>query len=121
MAVLFLSRTQHGRSLTPSSYGRFYIAMYLPDGRFLFYSVYLGEDTSYMIVPAEGGEPIASFHWPVSAVDFEWLSDGNGVTYIRTVDGVRNLRMQPIDGNDQVQPRAPGPDGQRPAAVPRGE
>jgi Tol biopolymer transport system component len=43
------------------------------------------------IVPAEGGDPVATLREPPGAGDFEWAPDGSALTFCRAVDGVGNV------------------------------
>jgi Tol biopolymer transport system component len=54
-----------------------------------------------MIIPAGGGEPVASFLLPPQASDLEWVPDGSAITYIDAGRGW-SLMRQPIEGGDPV-------------------
>jgi dipeptidyl aminopeptidase/acylaminoacyl peptidase len=51
------------------------------------------------VVPAGGGEPLASFLLPPGATDVRWAPDGRAVTYIDRDTGF-NLMRQAIAGGD---------------------
>jgi Tol biopolymer transport system component len=80
---------------------------YSPDGRFFLHTdleeIEGRQRSIYVIMPAEGGEPLVRFLPPGGAFDFEWYPDGSGLTYTHTVEGVQNLWRQPVDGSDPVQ------------------
>jgi len=55
------------------------------------------------VVPSGGGESVLEFMPPGGAFNFRWLSDGSGLIYSHTTDGVSNMWMQPISGGKPVQ------------------
>jgi serine/threonine protein kinase/Tol biopolymer transport system component len=55
-----------------------------------------------VVIPAEGGEPIASFLLPPGAEDLKWAPDAESVTYIDRAVGF-NLMRRPIAKDDAVQ------------------
>jgi eukaryotic-like serine/threonine-protein kinase len=77
-----------------------------PDGRRLLYIRLENiNGRSYprrVVVPAEGGDPIASFLLPPGAADLKWAPDGKAVTYIDRATGF-NLMRRSIDKDDTVQ------------------
>jgi Tol biopolymer transport system component len=58
-----------------------------PDGRFIACS--LGDDkmaaTKLIVLPIEGGNPVKNFDLPSSVGLLRWSSDGNAITYVRTI------------------------------------
>jgi eukaryotic-like serine/threonine-protein kinase len=80
---------------------------YSPDGRFLLQHTWREVDgrarSFYRILPAAGGEPVATFLPPGAAEDLEWLPDGSGLAYVHRVDGVENVWLQPSDGGEATQ------------------
>ena len=57
-----------------------------------------------MVVPIDGGSPVATFALPAT-VDPEWpglrwTPDGTGLTYVATVQGVSNVWRQSLAGGD---------------------
>jgi Tol biopolymer transport system component len=76
------------------------------DGRRLMYTK-LGEVEGraypkHVVIPAEGGEPLASFLLPPGALDLSWAPDGETVTYIDRATGF-NLMRRSITKDDAVQ------------------
>jgi eukaryotic-like serine/threonine-protein kinase len=55
-----------------------------------------------VVIPVEGGEPIASFLLPPGAEDLKWTPDGEAVTYIDRAIGF-NLMRRSIAKDDAVQ------------------
>ncbi len=106
-------------------------ASYSPDGRLIAYARQEEIEGRFrpviVLIPAGGGEPIASFVPPGGAADFEWLPDGSAATYIHAVDGVQNVWKQPVGGTGPTQvttftegrllDHALSPDGRRIALI----
>jgi Tol biopolymer transport system component len=55
-----------------------------------------------VVIPAEGGEPVATFLLPPGAEDLEWRPNGEAVTYIDRAKGF-NLMRRSIEKDDAVQ------------------
>jgi len=68
-----------------------------------------GAPSKIAIIPFEGGPPIKLFDRPdpgptPDGADFvRWTPDGRALAYIRTVSGVSNIWVQPIDGGPPKQ------------------
>ena len=60
----------------------------------------------WKVVPAVGGEPVATLKLPVGAVDEEWAPKGNSMTFVDTPSGVGNIYQYPTGGGS---PRAGHP------------
>jgi len=58
--------------------------------------------SSQVVIPAAGGEPLASFLLPPGAQDLKWAPDGESVTYIDRAVGF-NLMRRSIAKDDAVQ------------------
>jgi Tol biopolymer transport system component len=56
-----------------------------------------------VIIPFEGGEPVASIEIPQRSSRFALSPDGRSVTYVRQVDGQDNIWSQPLDGGPPKQ------------------
>jgi serine/threonine protein kinase len=76
------------------------------DGRLLIYTKRDEvEGRAYprrIVIPAEGGEPVASFLLPPGAEDLQWTPDGQAVTYIDRASGF-NLMRRSIAKDDAAQ------------------
>ena len=77
-----------------------------PDGKFLLVG-YLPDNEKVWrtaIVPIEGGNPVKILDiGQRHSLSVHWTSDGKGVSYVKTVDGISNIWTQPIDGTTAKQ------------------
>jgi eukaryotic-like serine/threonine-protein kinase len=67
-----------------------------------------GAPSKLAIIPFEGGPPISLFDYPDPGIPapptlVRWTPDGRAVAYIRTISGVSNIWIQPIDGSPPKQ------------------
>jgi Tol biopolymer transport system component len=71
-----------------------------PDGRFLLCWYKSDEKTPWRatIFPIDGGQPVKFLNIS-PGTPIHWTTDGNGVSYLVTVDGISNVWTLPIDGN----------------------
>ena len=72
-----------------------------PDGKFLlcWYKPNNEKVWRGAIFPIAGGNPVMLLNPEIKNTSkIHWTSDGEGVSYIKTVDGVSNIWTQPIDG-----------------------
>jgi TolB protein len=75
-----------------------------PDGKFV---ACLYEETPIplrhiAILPAAGGEPIKKFELPLDAdtnTSIHWTVDGRAIAFVKNIDGVSNIWIQPIVGS----------------------
>jgi Tol biopolymer transport system component len=79
-----------------------YVAVVSPDNRMV---AYLGvpevegtSPTTCVVVPIEGGAPIATFTWPQQSRLPKWTPDGKGLSFLVSKDNVANLFVQPLSG-----------------------
>ena len=79
-----------------------YGGRYSPDSkRIAFFAPPEVEGHSRMtciVIPASGGEPLATLSLPPHAHDFRWTPDGRALTFISDKEGVHNVLRQPIAG-----------------------
>jgi TolB protein len=77
-----------------------------PDGK-LIASRYQerGAPPKIAIIPFEGGPPVNLFDFPDPGPPtlVRWTPDGRAIAYIRTVSGISNIWVQPIDGSPPKQ------------------
>jgi Tol biopolymer transport system component len=74
-----------------------------PDGRIAcWYSEQVGTPSwKLAVLPPGGGSPIRVFDLPPAAIPetpLRWTPSGDGIAYIGSRDGVRNIYFQPVDG-----------------------
>jgi Tol biopolymer transport system component len=55
------------------------------------------------IMPAKGGEPVATPALPPRANDTQWTPDGNGLTYLHAANELKNLYRLPLGGGAPVE------------------
>lgn len=56
-----------------------------------------------VLIPFNGGQPVKTLDVPMSLGPLRWSTDGQSLTYIKTLGGVSNIWSQPIDGGAPVQ------------------
>jgi Tol biopolymer transport system component len=90
------------------------LAKYSPDGKYVLVLAIegaAGRDRQKLeVIPADGGAPIRIFDLPVGASAFSsrpagkskagWMPSGDGLIYIRELDGVGNLWSQSLAGGE---------------------
>lgn len=73
-----------------------------PDNRMVAYfavpQVEGTSPTTCVVVPIEGGAPVATFTWPKQSWTPKWTPDGNGISFVVSNDTVANLFVQPLAG-----------------------
>ena len=72
-----------------------------PDGRRVAYfqpPELEGAVTPCVVVPIEGGAPIATFTLPPQSYGLRWMPDGKGLCFLVAKEGVSNLFLQPLGG-----------------------
>jgi eukaryotic-like serine/threonine-protein kinase len=76
-----------------------------PDGRLVACFHYPGRGVKLLVVPFEGGEPVAEFDVDPSVLDKRpaWSPDGHAITYVVHRGGTSNIWSQPLAGGDPVQ------------------
>jgi Tol biopolymer transport system component len=76
-----------------------------PDGRLVACFYYPGRGVKLLVVPFEGGEPVAEFDVDASVLDKRpaWSPDGQAITYVVHRGGTSNIWSQPLAGGDPVQ------------------
>lgn len=64
-----------------------------------------GAPPKIAIIPFKGGPPVNLFDYqdPGPPTPVRWTPDGRAIAYIRTVSGVSNIWVQPIDGSPPKQ------------------
>ncbi|MCI0408953.1 MAG: hypothetical protein L0191_10375, partial [Acidobacteria bacterium] len=104
------------------AYGRF-----SRDGKWIAYGSWVEVDGQvtgrWRIVPASGGEPIASFSMRPGSSSVDWAPDGSAITFPAEEEGVFQIFRQPIGGGDPkpitrfteglIKSHAWSPDGRR--------
>jgi serine/threonine protein kinase/Tol biopolymer transport system component len=77
-------------------------ALFSPDGaRILHVFVHevAGQGTfTPQVIPAKGGEPVATPAFPPRVTDVQWTPDGSGFTYLHAANELRNLYRLPLGG-----------------------
>jgi Tol biopolymer transport system component len=78
-----------------------------PDGARILYS---GEQDVggklrrvWTVVPAGGGEAVATIDSPPESKDVEWSLDGKSLTFLRSANGATNIYRQRLDGGESQQ------------------
>jgi Tol biopolymer transport system component len=80
-----------------------------PDGSLVACFARQAEGTAWeiLVVPIDGGTPIARFVLPPTVEPewpgLRWTPDGGGLTYVATVQGVSNIWRQALSGGDAKQ------------------
>ncbi len=69
-----------------------------PDGEFI--ACYFRGDTQLAVIPAAGGPPIRRFSIPNNDDPIQWMPNSRAIVYIRTMNGVSNLWVQPLAGGE---------------------
>jgi Tol biopolymer transport system component len=54
--------------------------------------------TTCIVVPIEGGAPIATFTWPTRSSAPKWTPDGKGLSFVALKDRIANVFVQPVTG-----------------------
>jgi Tol biopolymer transport system component/DNA-binding winged helix-turn-helix (wHTH) protein len=76
-----------------------------PDGNFVavWHAEMFADEWQLALIPFKtGGKPIKTFSVALPEGRIRWTSDGRGLLYIVTADGVSNIWRQPIDGGRPV-------------------
>jgi Tol biopolymer transport system component/DNA-binding winged helix-turn-helix (wHTH) protein len=76
-----------------------------PDGNFVavWHAEMFADEWQLALIPFKtGGKPIQTFSVASPEGRIRWTSDGRGLLYIVTADGVSNIWRQPIDGGRPV-------------------
>ncbi len=77
-----------------------------PDGTMVACFAQRADGTAWdmLVVPIEGGAPVARFALPATVEPewpgLRWTPDGDGLTYVATVQGVSNVWRQALSGGD---------------------
>ena len=85
--------------------GEFLDTAVSPDGKWLAVGKYFNPQTGkyhMAIFPSAGGAPVKLFE-PLRDKNFNWTTDSQAITYVKTVGKVSNIWRQPING-DPPQP-----------------
>ena len=82
--------------------------VFSPDGRMIACFLRTAESVWRLaILPAEGGAPLSGFDIPASVADQwygpRWTADGQAITYVQTIGGISNIRIQPLSGGASRQ------------------
>ena len=82
-----------------------YYPVISPDGKWVAYLARRERQSSLLeIIPAGGGEPVHTFEPNLQVpATMQWTPDGNALSYLRLVEGVRNVWLQPLDGGEARQ------------------
>ncbi len=79
-----------------------YAAKVSPDNRLVAYLIPQELEgtspTTCMVVPIEGGAPIATFTWPTQSSPPKWTPDGKALSFLVSKDNVANVFVQPLAG-----------------------
>jgi hypothetical protein len=70
-----------------------------PDGRLVLVEEFSAVPPKARIIPAAGGQPIATFGLEVG----RWSADSKSLLLRKTVGGVSNVWRQPLDGGEAKQ------------------
>lgn len=93
-----------GASVRVTSGRHAYHPSVAPDGKLIAYHYrekQPGAKYKIAIIPFEGGQPVRVFDPPredFQTWDIRWTTDGKGLLYEATHDGVSNIWLQPLDG-----------------------
>ncbi len=79
-----------------------YFASVSPDNRLVAYltpqELEGTSPTTCIVVPIEGGAPIATFTWPTQTWAPKWTPDGKGLSFLVATDKFTNVFVQPLAG-----------------------
>ena len=74
-----------------------------PDGKLVLVREWFGNEDKIRILPAGGGQAIATFDVPLEIGVMRWSADSRSLLFVKTEDGVSNLWRQPLDRGEAKQ------------------
>jgi Tol biopolymer transport system component len=76
-----------------------------PDGKLIAIGELNGpQANAAVVIPAEGGRPVRTFNInPEQGIPVEWTPDGNGLLWIKIINGVFNVWRTNLDFDEAIQ------------------